>query len=877
MTSFRVLARCARHIPRLVQARHAVARAVRLSAAFLVAWSIAHPTTAHAQIPDSTFVANVQPAQSWIYAGNGMVVQPDGRVLLAGYFSHVNGVSVQSIVNGIPQNVGVVRLLSDGSLDPSFSPAVSNIRQAVAVALQTDGRIVVRGYTRNAPFDQQLFRLNANGTLDSSFTPSYLDGMHGLVILDTGKILLLEEYWVARFNADGTRDNAYTAFGVPGGTAGGYTGSLEKRPDGSILVGGGFLYGSSTALHPVIRLNAAGEIDTSFVSPAFASSVTRSTATRPDGRIVIAGDFRPTVYELRRIYLLEADGTSTSALPLENIWALASASQTDGGVVLGTLDGSSGALRRLMPDGLELDSSFAGLASANTSVAQVVVQSDGRIIAMGEFGGTNIARFLPESAVPPNAPPVISPIADQTVTYSPSGRQIGPLSFTATDPQGTVPTVTAATDNPAVIPQSGIVLGGSGSNRTITIAQPPAGVPGTAHITLTASDGSLSTTRTFTVTVQPQNRPPTISGLPGSQTITAGAVLGPFPFSVSDPDGQLLTVRATSSNTAIIPSSGLVLGGSGTARTLIITSPGNSATGLTTITVTASDGLLSTSASFQVRVNPSTIPGAPRLTLANPYANPVALSWSAGPGAAPQQYVLQAGTQPGASNLGTFPIGLQTSIVTAAPAGFRIYARVVAVNQYGAAASNEVLVFVGGAPAPGGPLLTGQTTQNPISLSWAPGVGGPALRYVLMAGTTPGASNLGVFPMGQARAVSVNAPVGIPIHVRVVAENTGGTAVSNELAFTVAPPAPPPPPVLAAPVLQAGTAYLSWSGGRVGATYTVVARMSPTGPPIVTAPVGGATSVRVQGVPRGTFYITVVATAGGRSSGESNQTTLMNP
>src|SRR6185295_5704652 len=97
-----------------------------------------------------------------------------------------------------------------------------------------------------------------------------------------------------------------------------------------------------------------------------------------------------------------------------------------------------------------------------------------------------------------NTPPTISDIANQTINEDGSA---GPLSFTIGDPQTTATslTVSGSSSNPALIPNANIVFGGSGANRTVT-ATPLANQSGTATITVTVSDGSLSTNDTFLLT-----------------------------------------------------------------------------------------------------------------------------------------------------------------------------------------------------------------------------------------------------------------------------------------------------------------------------------------------------------------------------------------
>lgn len=73
-------------------------------------------------------------------------------------------------------------------------------------------------------------------------------------------------------------------------------------------------------------------------------------------------------------------------------------------------------------------------------------------------------------------------------------------------------------------------------------------------------------------------------------------------FKVIDADGDDLQVSATSSNTSLIPNSGLKVSGNGEVRTLEIT-PAVNASGTSLITVTVNDGKLSNTYTFNVQVN----------------------------------------------------------------------------------------------------------------------------------------------------------------------------------------------------------------------------------------------------------------------------------
>jgi hypothetical protein len=122
---------------------------------------------------------------------------------------------------------------------------------------------------------------------------------------------------------------------------------------------------------------------------------------------------------------------------------------------------------------------------------------------------------------PVNTAPQLSSIANQTVT---TGSTIGPLAFTVSDAETSAASlsVMASSSNPTLVPNANIVLGGSGSNRTVTIT-PAAARTGTATITLAASDGALTRSTNFLVTI---NALPPGNGLTIASTV--GSISAPF-------------------------------------------------------------------------------------------------------------------------------------------------------------------------------------------------------------------------------------------------------------------------------------------------------------------------------------------------------------
>src|SRR5207248_2046552 len=132
-----------------------------------------------------------------------------------------------------------------------------------------------------------------------------------------------------------------------------------------------------------------------------------------------------------------------------------------------------------------------------------------------------------------NTAPTIATIGNQAIN---AGTSTAPLALTVSDAETAAGNlaVTVGSWNTTLVPLSNIVLGGSGSNRTVTVT-PAAGQTGATQIDLIASDGILKTTTSFALTINAVavNTLPTISSI-GSQTINAGTSTGPLAFTVGD-------------------------------------------------------------------------------------------------------------------------------------------------------------------------------------------------------------------------------------------------------------------------------------------------------------------------------------------------------
>ena len=217
-------------------------------------------------------------------------------------------------------------------------------------------------------------------------------------------------------------------------------------------------------------------------------------------------------------------------------------------------------------------------------------------------GGSASSSFV-LTVNPLNDPPVISTIADQNLDED---HSTSALAFTVDDVETTAGglAIAASSSNPGLVPQGAITLGGSGSNRTVTVS-PLTNQSGFATITMTVSDGAGGSNATsFVVSVNAVNDAPVISPIAGQAT-NEDTPAGAIPFTVGDVETPAsdLVVTASSSNPALVPGGGISLGGSSTSRTIMIT-PAMNQSGSATITVTVRDAEgLAASSSFALTVN----------------------------------------------------------------------------------------------------------------------------------------------------------------------------------------------------------------------------------------------------------------------------------
>jgi uncharacterized delta-60 repeat protein len=229
-----------------------------------------------------------------------VAIQSDDQILISGNFTSINGTARSRIA----------RLNTDGTLDTTFVPPTLN-GTVLGIAL-SEGKIVIVG--RFSLIDSLVVRngiarLDADGTLDANFNFESISNLDkDVVAVDgAGKILVGgtfaradsgatadERTGLLRLNADGTLDTTFNPFPDSSATSNRRAvRSLQVQADGKIVVGGNDGTFSSTTGF-LARVNADGTTDDSFVGPEIvggSGTVVNAVVVVGEGRILFGGTF----------------------------------------------------------------------------------------------------------------------------------------------------------------------------------------------------------------------------------------------------------------------------------------------------------------------------------------------------------------------------------------------------------------------------------------------------------------------------------------------------------------------------------------------------------------------------------------------------------
>lgn len=301
--------------------------------------------------PDATFGTGgwaITPVGSGDDEGRSMVVQSDGKFLLAGISN-----------NGSNNDFALVRYNSDGSLDNSFgtngvvTTDITGNDLVESIGIQSDGKIVVGGTSNTTgASDFAAVRYNSDGSLDNSFGTGGIatvdigfggagstDQAHSLAIQPDGKILLVgqtaastggnDDVAIMRLTANGVLDSGASGFDGDGIVTFNYgpvntddeVRSAIIQNDGNILVAGSTDGTGSSFGLMMLRYTPNGTLDPTFGPGTNGIATADLTATADVGnamalygtRIYVAGS---TVNVAEKQTLLAAFNNNYTTLPL---------------------------------------------------------------------------------------------------------------------------------------------------------------------------------------------------------------------------------------------------------------------------------------------------------------------------------------------------------------------------------------------------------------------------------------------------------------------------------------------------------------------------------------------------------------------------------
>ncbi len=442
---------------------------------------------------DTTFAANFINS-----AVNRVLVQPDGTLMIAGWFDLLQDVSFNAYNYG-----RIARLTANGAIDSGFNPGTGANNTIYALLRQPDGKILIGGdFTfYNGTARNRIARLNPDGSLDTTFDPgSGADGtVYALLLQPDGSIVAGGSF----DNYNSTPRNGLARINRSGGidlTMADFTGpvvfsikSLALQTDGKLLVGGSYYHSTGALRAGLKRLNADGSVDAAFsglnqgASAAFDTQYLgdiKEIAVQPDGKILIAGDFSQfngsarngiarltTTGALDNTFNPNANAVVSSLLPLP-----------DGTILIGgsftTIGGASATrIARLSAAGA-LDASFAAAGGHANSVEALALQSDGNVVLAGDIGAFQSAspsrplwRLVPGLS---STPGVVQFSADAaigvegtstTLTVTRTGGSLGALTVGYA-------TVVGTATSADYTPTAGVLTWADGDNTSKTITLP---------------------------------------------------------------------------------------------------------------------------------------------------------------------------------------------------------------------------------------------------------------------------------------------------------------------------------------------------------------------------------------------------------------------
>lgn len=377
------------------------------------------------------------------------------------------------------------------------------------------------------------------------------------------------------------------------------TGSDQETPPNQLQYA---VTSANTALVQISQTGSGGSRTITLTPQLNQFGVTTCAIRLSDGTLTIQQDFTVTITSVN-----DAPSMST----IQNL-------QTTNGVATSTTftigdveDGTVLNLTRFTSDVLVIPVANIVLSgSGATRTVTLTPISNGAAtirIDATDLGGLSASRSFTLTVGSGNTAPILTP---------PSNQVIDEDDFLVATPFGVEDAetaednliITAESSNQSLVPDSGIVLAGTGGNRSIQLT-PQQDAFGTTTIQITIRDeGGRTDTDSFVLTVTSINDLPAMSAIPSQATPINVAKVVNFTISDKETAAAALTLTRASDNLVLLPLANIVFGGAGENRNATLT-PAAGQVGVANVTFTVDDGIGITQRLFVFNVNdPNTDP-----------------------------------------------------------------------------------------------------------------------------------------------------------------------------------------------------------------------------------------------------------------------------
>ena len=188
---------------------------------------------------------------------NSIALQSDGKIYIGGGFTSYNGTPLNR----------AARLNADGTLDTTFNIGTGLTGTVSAIVIQPDGKIILGGTfsSYNGTTVSRIVRLNTDGSIDPAFNISNVlnSNINDVLLLPNGKILIaglfqtingLPVKRIARLNSNGGFDPSF----ITGNSTNDTITVLRRQVDGKILAGGAFEIFQDKARTGIARFSVVG-------------------------------------------------------------------------------------------------------------------------------------------------------------------------------------------------------------------------------------------------------------------------------------------------------------------------------------------------------------------------------------------------------------------------------------------------------------------------------------------------------------------------------------------------------------------------------------------------------------------------------------------